>query len=33
MPVLLSEALKPGESMIITHIAPKRRGRRGRGTS
>ena len=33
MPVLLSEALKPGESMLITHIAPKRRGRRGRGTS
>ena len=32
MPVLLSEALKPGESMIITHLAPKRR-RRGRGTS
>jgi hypothetical protein len=33
MPLRLSEALKPGESMIITHIAPKRRGRRGRGTS
>ena len=33
MPVLLSEALKPGESMLITHLAPKRRGRRGRGTS
>ena len=33
MPLLLSEALKPGESMIITHLAPKRRGRRGRGTS
>jgi hypothetical protein len=32
MPVLLSEALKPGEAMLITHIAPKRR-RRGRGTS
>ncbi|MEO8694909.1 MAG: hypothetical protein ABI658_15385 [Acidimicrobiales bacterium] len=33
MPLRLSEALKPGESMIITHIAPKRRGRRGRGAS
>ena len=33
MPLVLSEALKPGESMIITHLAPKRRGRRGRGTS
>ena len=33
MPVLLSEALKPGESMLVTHLAPKRRGRRGRGTS
>ncbi len=33
MPLVLSEALRPGESMIITHLAPKRRGRRGRGTS
>ena len=34
MPVVLSEALKPGESMIITHLSPpKRRRRRGRGPS
>ena len=33
MPLRLSEALKPGESMIITHFAPKRRGRRGKGAS
>ena len=33
MPLLLSEALKPGEALLITHLAPKRRGRRGRGTS
>ena len=30
MPVRLSEPLKPGESMLITHLAPQRRGRRGR---
>jgi hypothetical protein len=30
MPIVLSEALKPGESMLITHVAPKRRDRRGR---
>ena len=28
MPLVLSEALKPGESMIITHLAPERRRRR-----
>jgi hypothetical protein len=33
MPLVLSEALKPGEALLITHLAPKRRGRRGRGTS
>ncbi|HUP74356.1 MAG TPA: hypothetical protein VM282_15040 [Acidimicrobiales bacterium] len=27
MPLVLSEALKPGEAMIITHLAPKRRGK------
>jgi hypothetical protein len=30
MPLVLSEALKPGQALLITHIAPKRRGRRGR---
>jgi hypothetical protein len=33
MPLVLSERLKPGESMVITHLVPKRRGRRGRGSS
>jgi hypothetical protein len=33
MPLVLSERLKPGEALLITHLAPKRRGRRGRGTS
>lgn len=28
MPVVLSEALKPGESMVITHLRPERRRRR-----
>ena len=28
MPLVLSEALKPGESMIITHLRPERRRRR-----
>ena len=32
MPLVLSEALKPGEALLITHIAPKRRGRRGRAS-
>lgn len=31
MPVVLSEALKPGESMIITHLVPERRRRRRAG--
>ena len=33
MPLVLSEALEPGQALLITHLAPKRRGRRGRGTS
>jgi len=32
MPLVLSEALKPGEALLITHLAPKRRGRRGRAS-
>ncbi len=28
MPLVLSEALRPGESMIITHLVPERRRRR-----
>ena len=31
-PLVLSEALKPGEALLITHIAPKRRVRRGRAS-
>jgi hypothetical protein len=32
MPLVLSERLKPGEGLVITHLAPsrRRRGRRGR---
>ena len=33
IPVVFSEPLKPGERMLITHIAPSRRGRSGKGAS
>jgi len=32
-PVVFSEPLKPGERLLITHIVPTRRGRRGKGAS
>ena len=33
IPLVLSEPLKPGEALLISHLAPKRRGRRGRRAS
>jgi len=33
MPLVLSEPLEPGEALLISHLAPKRRGRRGRRAS
>ena len=33
MPLALSQALKPGQGLIITHHAPTRRGRRAKAKS